>query len=148
MVARALGTFKVEPQRLTLEITEGVAMAAAAAKALHRLNEMGVRLALDDFGTGYSSLLYLMRLPVNEIKIDRSFVSALASDPDSGAIVRSAVGLGHNLGLRVVAEGLQDRAAEAILVEAGGEAAQGFLVGRPMDEPELPARLLGPSALT
>ncbi len=102
MVARALGTFKVEPQRLTLEITEGVAMAAAAAKALHRLNEMGVRLALDDFGTGYSSLLYLMRLPVNEIKIDRSFVSALASDPDSGAIVRSAVGLGHNLGLRVV----------------------------------------------
>ncbi|HKW60316.1 MAG TPA: EAL domain-containing protein, partial [Candidatus Dormibacteraeota bacterium] len=113
MVARALGNFKVEPNRLTLEITEGVAMAAAAAKALHRLHEIGVRIALDDFGTGYSSLLYLMRLPVNEIKIDRSFVSALASDPDSGAIVRSAVGLGHNLGLRVVAEGLQDRMAEA-----------------------------------
>ncbi len=81
MVARALGTFKVEPQRLTLEITEGVAMAAAAAKALHRLNEMGVRLAVDDFGTGYSSLVYLMRLPVNEIKIDRSFVSALGVRP-------------------------------------------------------------------
>src|SRR5439155_493367 len=97
MVARALGNFKVDPSRLTLEITEGVAMAAAAAKALHRLHEIGVRLSLDDFGTGYSSLLYLMRLPVNEIKIDRSFVAALASDPDSGAIVRSAVGLGHNL---------------------------------------------------
>jgi diguanylate cyclase (GGDEF)-like protein/PAS domain S-box-containing protein len=147
MVARALGTFKVEPQRLTLEITEGVAMAAAAAKALHRLNEMGVRLALDDFGTGYSSLLYLMRLPVNEIKIDRSFVSALASDPDSGAIVRSAVGLGHNLGLRVVAEGLQDRAAEAILVEAGCDAAQGFLVGRPCAERETTALLLAHSGL-
>jgi diguanylate cyclase (GGDEF)-like protein/PAS domain S-box-containing protein len=147
MVARALGTFKVEPQRLTLEITEGVAMAAAAAKALHRLNEMGVRLALDDFGTGYSSLLYLMRLPVNEIKIDRSFVSALASDPDSGAIVRSAVGLGHNLGLRVVAEGLQDRAAEAILVEAGCDAAQGFLVGRPCAEREMTSLLLAHSGL-
>jgi diguanylate cyclase (GGDEF)-like protein/PAS domain S-box-containing protein len=147
MVARALGTFKVEPQRLTLEITEGVAMAAAAAKALHRLNEMGVRLALDDFGTGYSSLLYLMRLPVNEIKIDRSFVSALASDPDSGAIVRSAVGLGHNLGLRVVAEGLQDRAAEAVLVEAGCDAAQGFLVGRPAPEGEITAFLLAHAGL-
>jgi diguanylate cyclase (GGDEF)-like protein/PAS domain S-box-containing protein len=137
MVARALGNFKVEPNRLTLEITEGVAMTAAAAKALHRLHEIGVRLALDDFGTGYSSLLYLMRLPVNEIKIDRSFVAALASDPDSGAIVRSAVGLGHNLGLRVVAEGLQDRMAEAILVEAGCDAAQGFLVGRPVEEAEI-----------
>jgi len=147
MVARALGTFKVEPQRLTLEITEGVAMAAAAAKALHRLNEMGVRLALDDFGTGYSSLLYLMRLPVNEIKIDRSFVSALASDPDSGAIVRSAVGLGHNLGLRVVAEGLQDRAAEAILIEAGCDAAQGFLVGRPTAERDMTDLLLAHSGL-
>ena len=147
MVARALGTFKVEPQRLTLEITEGVAMAAAAAKALHRLNEMGVRLALDDFGTGYSSLLYLMRLPVNEIKIDRSFVSALATDPDSGAIVRSAVGLGHNLGLRVVAEGLQDRAAEAVLVESGCDAAQGFLVGRPVPEREITTLLLAHSGL-
>src|SRR6185437_10194839 len=106
-------------------------------KSLARLSEMGVRLSLDDFGTGYSSLLYLMRLPVNEIKIDWSFVSALASDPDSGAIVRSAVGLGHNLGLRVVAEGLQDRMAEAVLVEAGCDAAQGFLVGKPLPEDEI-----------
>ena len=141
MVARALGNFKVEPNRLTLEITEGVAMAAAAARALHRLHEIGVRIALDDFGTGYSSLLYLMRLPVHEIKIDRSFVSALATDPDSGAIVRSAVGLGHNLGLRVVAEGLQDRLAETVLVEAGCDAAQGFLVGRPVEEKEITAFL-------
>jgi diguanylate cyclase (GGDEF)-like protein/PAS domain S-box-containing protein len=147
MVARALGNFKVDPSRLTLEITEGVAMAAAAAKALHRLHEIGVRLALDDFGTGYSSLLYLMRLPLNEIKIDRSFVSALATDPDSGAIVRSAVGLGHNLGLRVVAEGLQDRMAEAVLIEAGCDAAQGFLVGRPAEEDEITAVLMQQSTV-
>jgi diguanylate cyclase (GGDEF)-like protein/PAS domain S-box-containing protein len=137
MVARALANFKVDPSRLTLEITEGVAMAAAAAKALHRLHEIGVRLSLDDFGTGYSSLLYLMRLPLNEIKIDRSFISALATDADSGAIVRSAVGLGHNLGLRVVGEGLQDRVAEAVLIEAGCDAAQGFLVGRPVPEADI-----------
>lgn len=141
MVARALSSFKVDPSRLTLEITEGVAMAAAAAKALHRLHEIGVRLSLDDFGTGYSSLLYLMRLPLNEIKIDRSFISALATDADSGAIVRSAIGLGHNLGLRVVAEGLQDRGAEVVLVEAGCDAAQGFLVGRPAPETEVTALL-------
>jgi diguanylate cyclase (GGDEF)-like protein/PAS domain S-box-containing protein len=137
MVARALETSKVDPKRLTLEITEGVAMAAPAAKALHTLNEMGVRLSLDDFGTGYSSLLYLMRLPVHEIKIDRSFVTGLASDPDSGAIVRSAVGLGHNLGLRVVAEGLQDRMSEAVLIEAGCDAAQGFLLGKPLPGDEI-----------
>lgn len=147
MVARALAGVKVDPARLTLEITEGVAMAAAAAKALQRLHEIGVRLSLDDFGTGYSSLLYLMRLPVNEIKIDRSFVAALASDPDSVAIIRSAVGLGHNLGLRVVAEGLQDRMAEAVLIESGCDAAQGFLIGRPAAENEITALLLSHSQL-
>jgi diguanylate cyclase (GGDEF)-like protein/PAS domain S-box-containing protein len=147
MVARALATSQAEAKRLTLEITEGVAMAAAAGKALHRLNEMGVRLSLDDFGTGYSSLLYLMRLPLDEIKIDRSFVAGLATDPDSGAIVRSAVGLGHNLGLRVVAEGLLDREAESILRESGCDAAQGFLTGRPAAEPEITALLLAHSGV-
>ena len=142
IVASALASSQADAQRLTLEITEGVAMAAAAGKALHRLRELGVRLALDDFGTGYSSLLYLMRLPVNEIKIDHSFVAGLASDPDSAAIVRSAVGLGHNLRLRVVADGLQDRAAEAILAEAGCDAAQGPLIGRPAAESEITALLM------
>ena len=142
IVASALASSKADAQRLTLEISEGVAMAAAAGKALHRLRELGVRLALDDFGTGYSSLLYLMRLPVNEIKIDHSFVAGLASDPDSAAIVRSAVGLGHNLRLRVVADGLQDRAAEAILAEAGCDAAQGPLIGRPAAESEITALLM------
>jgi diguanylate cyclase (GGDEF)-like protein/PAS domain S-box-containing protein len=141
MVAAGLAKYKVDPKRLTLEISESDAMAAAAAKALNRLHEIGVRICLDDFGTGYSSLLYLMHLPVDEIKIDRSFVMALAADPDSVAIVRSAVGLGHNLGLRVVAEGLQDRASEAILIEVGCDAAQGFMVGRPAPEPDVTALL-------
>src|SRR5256885_14169522 len=88
-----------------------------------------------------------MRLPVNETTNARSFVSALAADPDSGAIVRSAVGLGHNLGLRVVAEGLQDRMAEAVLVEAGCDAAQGFLVGRPAEESEITSLLTAQSGL-
>jgi diguanylate cyclase (GGDEF)-like protein/PAS domain S-box-containing protein len=142
IVASALASSQADAQLLTLEVTEGVAMAAAAGKALHRLRELGVRLALDDFGTGYSSLLYLMRLPVNEIKIDHSFVSGLASDPDSAAIVRSAVGLGHNLRLRVVADGLQDRVAESILIEAGCDAAQGALIGRPAAESEITALLM------
>ena len=141
MVAAGLAKYKVDPKLLTLEISESDAMAAAAAKALNRLHEIGVRICLDDFGTGYSSLLYLMHLPVDEIKIDRSFVMALAADPDSGAIVRSAVGLGHNLGLRVVAEGLQDRASQAMLVEAGCDAAQGFLVARPAPEADMTAML-------
>ncbi|HEV3102823.1 MAG TPA: PAS domain S-box protein [Candidatus Dormibacteraeota bacterium] len=142
MVSQALASTKVDPRRLTLEISEGVAMAAAAAKALQTLNNMGVRLSLDDFGTGYSSLLYLMRLPVHEIKIDRSFVAGLGTEPDSGAIVRSAVGLGHNLGLRVVAEGVQDRLAEGVLVEAGCDAAQGFLYSRPLPEAEMTSQLM------
>jgi EAL domain-containing protein (putative c-di-GMP-specific phosphodiesterase class I) len=83
-----------------------------------------------------------MRLPVNEIKIDHSFVSGLASDPDSAAIVRSAVGLGHNLRLRVVADGLEDRGAEAILIEAACDGAQGVLIGRPAPEPEISATLM------
>jgi diguanylate cyclase (GGDEF)-like protein/PAS domain S-box-containing protein len=142
IVASALASSHADAKRLTLEVTEGVAMAAAAGKALHRLRELGVRLALDDFGTGYSSLLYLMRLPVNEIKIDHSFVAGLASDPDSAAIVRSAVGLGHNLRLRVVADGLQDRASEAILIESGCDAAQGPLIGRPAVESEITELLM------
>jgi EAL domain-containing protein (putative c-di-GMP-specific phosphodiesterase class I) len=83
-----------------------------------------------------------MRLPLHEIKIDRSFVAGLGSEPDSGAIVRSAVGLGHNLGLRVVAEGVQERAAEAVLIEAGCDTAQGFLYGRPVAEADMTALLL------
>jgi EAL domain-containing protein (putative c-di-GMP-specific phosphodiesterase class I) len=136
-VGRALGTSKADPNRLTLEISESVATSAAAGKAMARLAEMGVRLSLDDFGTGYSSLIYLKRLPVHEIKIDRSFVKPLPADPDASAIVRTAIGVGHNLGLRVIAEGVEDRDAEAMLTEAGCDALQGFLIGKPVPEQEM-----------
>src|SRR5437879_13824211 len=88
-----------------------------------------------------------MRLPGREININRSFIAGLGTEPDSGAIVRSAVGLGHNLGLRGVAEGLQDRMAEAVLVEAGCDAAQGCLVGRPVAAGEITALLTGDRGL-
>jgi EAL domain-containing protein (putative c-di-GMP-specific phosphodiesterase class I) len=118
-------------------------MSAGAGKAMQRLAEMGVRLSLDDFGTGYSSLVYLKRLPVHEIKVDRSFVQSLPSDPDAAAIVRSAIGLGHNLGLRVIAEGVEDPDAESMLLDLGCDAIQGFLVGRPVPEEEMTEMLLG-----
>jgi diguanylate cyclase (GGDEF)-like protein/PAS domain S-box-containing protein len=140
-VTRALATSMVEPRRLTLEISESAAMSAPAAKAMERLAELGVRLSLDDFGTGYSSLVYLKRLPIHEIKVDRSFVKTLPGDPDAAAIVRAAVGLGHSLGLMVVAEGVEDRDAEGMLVEAGVDAAQGFFIGRPAPEGEMTSLL-------
>ena len=140
-VTRALATSRVEPRRLTLEVSEGAAMSAPAAKALERLAEMGLRLSLDDFGTGYSSLVYLKRLPIHEIKIDRSFVKTLPGDPDAAAIVRAAVGLGHSLGLRVIAEGVEDRDAEGMLIEAGVDAAQGYFIGRPAPEDEMTSLL-------
>jgi len=140
-VGKALATSKAEPQRLTLEISETIAMSAAAGKAMQRLAEMGVRLSLDDFGTGYSSLVYLNRLPIHEIKVDKSFVKTLPSDPDASAIVRSAIGLGHNLGLRVIAEGVEEADAEAMLLEAGCDAVQGYLIGRPVPEEEMTALL-------
>src|SRR5436309_484660 len=144
-VTRALATSRVEPRRLTLEVSEGAAMSAPAAKALERLAELGVQLSLDDFGTGYSSLIYLKRLPVHEIKVDRSFVKTLPSDPDASAIVRAAIGLGHNLGMRVIAEGVEAADAEAMLLEAGCDAVQGFLIGKPAPEGEV-AELIGRGA--
>jgi EAL domain-containing protein (putative c-di-GMP-specific phosphodiesterase class I) len=99
---------------------------------LDRLAGLGLTLAIDDFGTGYSSLAYLKRLPVDEVKIDKSFVLDMKGDPDDEAIVRSTVDLGHNLGLRVVAEGVEDGGTWRRLAELGCDRAQGFHLARPM----------------
>jgi EAL domain-containing protein (putative c-di-GMP-specific phosphodiesterase class I) len=99
---------------------------------------MGVELAIDDFGTGYSSLAYLRRLPVAELKIDRSFVGNMGSDPGDATIVTSTIELGHNLGLRVIAEGVEDQAALDALRRAGCDGAQGYLLGRPVPAEDLP----------
>jgi diguanylate cyclase (GGDEF)-like protein len=133
-VTRLLAAHGLPAGQLTLEITEGAVMTdpAAAIAVLHRLAAAGVRLSIDDFGTGYSSLAYLKRLPVDEVKLDKSFVLGLTSDPDDAAIVRSTVELARNLGLRMVAEGVEDQATWDALAAMGCELAQGYHLARPM----------------
>jgi diguanylate cyclase (GGDEF)-like protein len=133
-VAGVLRDTGVPAARLTLEVTESSVMTdpTRAIAVLHALNGLGVHLSVDDFGTGYSSLAYLQRLPVHEVKIDKSFVRDLAVAAGDGAIVRAIVDLGHNLGLTVVAEGVEDARSLAVLRELGCDTAQGYLVSRPM----------------
>jgi diguanylate cyclase (GGDEF)-like protein len=125
-------TWDVPPDKLTLEITEGALINASAPAVLERLQHMGERLSIDDFGTGYSSLAYLQRLPVHEIKIDKSFVIGLASGAESATIVRSTIELGHDLGLTVCAEGVEDASAQEMLIDYGCDVAQGYFISRPL----------------
>jgi EAL domain-containing protein (putative c-di-GMP-specific phosphodiesterase class I) len=93
---------------------------------------MGVGISIDDFGTGYSSLAYLKRLPVDELKIDKSFVAHMADDGNDAAIVRSTIGLAHDLGISVVAEGIEDQQTWDLLAALGCDVAQGFYISRPL----------------
>ena len=138
-VARTLHRYRVPPRLLTLEITEGSVMTdpTRAMGLLVALRDMGVRLSVDDFGTGYSSLSYLKRLPVHEVKIDRSFVTNMVLDADDATIVRSIVDLAANLSLDVVAEGVEDAAAWDALAALGCTYTQGWHLGRPMPVEEL-----------
>jgi predicted signal transduction protein with EAL and GGDEF domain len=104
-----------------------------AQTILSRLSKMGVRLSIDDFGTGYSSLAYLQELPVDAIKIDKSFVMSMESDPGNATIVQSTVDLGHNLGLEVVAEGVESAEIYNKLAELGCDYAQGYFLSKPLD---------------
>ena len=124
------------PSALCLEITESAIMddPARALSTLEQLSAMGFKLSIDDFGTGYSSLAYLKRLPVNELKIDKSFVMAMERDLDDAKIVRSTVELAHNLGLSVVAEGLETLRAWQILARLGCDEGQGYFISKPMPE--------------
>jgi diguanylate cyclase (GGDEF)-like protein len=128
----------VEPRRLTLEITESSVMAdpTRAVDVLERLSRIGIRLSVDDFGTGYSSLTYLKKLPVDEVKIDKSFVLSMATDAGDAAIVRSIIDLGGSLGLAVVAEGVEDEASWTRLAELGCDILQGYALCRPVPAPE------------
>lgn len=112
-----------------------------ALKILERLHSMGVRLSIDDFGTGYSSLVYLKRLPVTQIKIDRSFVIDMISDENDAIIVRSTIDLGHNLGCHVVAEGVETLEILERLKALGCDFAQGYYLSRPVPAEELTAWL-------
>ncbi len=130
------------PQLLTLEITESAAMREPEQiiRTLTALREVGIRIAIDDFGTGYSSLAYLRRLPINELKIDRSFISDLDKGGESSAIVKAIVALGHSLGMEVVAEGVETESQLRQLTELECDRIQGFLLGRPMEYAELAQR--------
>ena len=131
----ALRASGLDPRWLELEITETLFVERSERvtdRTLSGLASRGIRLALDDFGTGYSSLASLKRLPVAKIKIDRSFVSGIGRDPEDEALVRAIVSLGHVLGKRVVAEGIESEAQLAFLRQADCDAAQGFLLGHPL----------------
>ena len=142
-VADALARHRVPPELLTLELTESGVMAdpQRALPVLRALHNLGVVLAVDDFGTGYSSLAYLRQLPVDEVKIDKSFVFGMGSDLGDLAVVRSIVELGHSLGLTVVAEGVEEDVARDQLAAMGCDVAQGYLISRPLSEERLEAWL-------
>jgi EAL domain-containing protein (putative c-di-GMP-specific phosphodiesterase class I) len=108
-----------------------------AQQTLERLHAMGMDLSIDDFGTGYSSLAYLKRLPVDELKIDKSFVLNMENDIGDTKIVRSTIDLGHNMGLRVVAEGIESEAVWRLLARMGCDQGQGYFMSRPMPAEQL-----------
>ncbi|PZG23250.1 GGDEF-domain containing protein [Micromonospora craterilacus] len=142
-IAEALRRHQVPADRLVLEITETVVMSDLEVidQVLSTLRSMGVQLAVDDFGTGFSSLAFLARIPVDELKVDRSFVLRMADSPQAAAIVRSTVGLAHELGLRVVAEGVETAAQRSALAELGCTAAQGYHFFKPMPADKIGAVL-------
>ena len=141
--ADLLARHRLSPASFCLEITESAIMddPVRAQTTLERLSSMGVDLSIDDFGTGYSSLAYLKRLPVNELKIDKSFVLNMENDEGDTKIVRSTIDLGHNMGLRVVAEGIESEAVWRLLAELGCDQGQGYFMSRPIPGDQLVAWL-------
>lgn len=133
ILAACLAEYAVPAATLCIEVTEGVLMQEAAVRELVRVRALGARVALDDFGTGFSSLSYLQSLPVDIVKIDRSFLTRLGADAKASRFFRAIVGLAHTLDLTVVAEGCETEVQWEALVEAGCDAVQGWLTGRPMD---------------
>ncbi|GAC1633807.1 MAG: hypothetical protein NVS4B2_19880 [Chloroflexota bacterium] len=148
MIAQLLERHGVKPEWLEIEITESAVMSDSprAIENLARLHETGVRISIDDFGTGYSSLARLKRLPVDELKIDKSFVLEMTTNDDDAFIARSVIDLGHNLGLDVVAEGVKDAAISSLLLDLGCDVAQGFYHSYPLPASEC-ARWLRHGAL-
>jgi EAL domain-containing protein (putative c-di-GMP-specific phosphodiesterase class I) len=137
MVRQALASSGLPASALCLEITESMLMRdqAAATERLNALRRLGVRLAIDDFGTGYSSLAQLQRLPLDTLKIDRSFVSGLGECRDAEAIVTSIIAMAHAVDLSVIAEGVENERQLEVLQRLGCDQAQGFYFGRPTAMP-------------
>lgn len=145
-VARVLSRHSIPPDRIELELTESLLLddSEAALATMKKLKALGVSLALDDFGTGYSSLAYLSKLPLDVLKIDRSFVMASTSDPAASTIVRSIIALAHSLGHDVVAEGVETGEQWGLLRRSGCDFVQGFFFSAPQYEAEFEAWLRGP----
>ena len=139
-IAQLLSDYKVPGDQLVLEITEREVMAdrALARSALSAFRSLGVKISIDDFGTGFSSLSQLQQLPIDEIKVDQSFVQGMLTNPQDGVIVRSIIDLGHNLDLEVVAEGAEDWDQLAALRDLGADRAQGYIVSRPVPGDQFP----------
>ena len=137
-LAALLAEYRVDPGQLQLEVTETGLMSSGTdpIAVLHALKSWGVRLAIDDFGTGQSSLAYLQHLPVDELKIDRSFIQDVDGDPRRQALLKSIVGVGQGLGLTVTAEGVENDAELAVIRACGCDLIQGYLLARPMDLPD------------
>jgi EAL domain-containing protein (putative c-di-GMP-specific phosphodiesterase class I) len=143
LVAETLRETGLAANRLELELTESVMIEGGdhPIYVLNDLKRMGVRIALDDFGTGYSALSYVTRLPLDTLKIDRSFISDLGSDPSAAGVTKAVISLAHSLGMRVVAEGVDRDVHLRFLEEHGCDEAQGFLFSEPLPPEELPTFL-------
>jgi EAL domain-containing protein (putative c-di-GMP-specific phosphodiesterase class I) len=138
-VAAALAIHGVPPDALILEVTESSVLSdpTRIGMVLEALSELGIGLSLDDFGTGYSALTHLRTLPVHEVKVDRSFVSSMATEPADAAIVEATIGLAQRLGIRAVAEGVEDDATWEDLASLGCDLIQGFALSPPVPAAEL-----------
>jgi diguanylate cyclase (GGDEF)-like protein len=138
-VASLMSQRGVRPSRLTLEITEDsfIADPVQAMRVLNELGALGVEISIDDYGTGFSSLSYLLRLPVSELKLDRTFLTGVLQDERAVSVIRSTVDLAHSLGLRVVAEGVEDLDSLSLITGLGCDVAQGYLLGRPVPAEDL-----------
>src|SRR5437870_11079714 len=138
-IQTALEKWRIDPRFLKIEITESSIMAdpAHALAIMSMIQSMGVRLSIDDFGTGYSSLTHLRQLPIDEIKVDKSFVTGMTTSDADAAIVRTVIDLAHNLGKQVCAEGVEDEATMTMLRDIGCDLAQGYFISKPLNAPDL-----------
>ncbi len=138
-ITAVLEEYKLEAKWLELEITESAVMddTMRTVQVLSELDALGARISIDDYGTGYSSLSYFKKLPLDDLKIDKSFVIGMSNNHEDATIVRSTIQMGHELGLRVVAEGVEDQQTWEKLTELGCDAAQGYYMARPLAQADL-----------
>ena len=143
-VAQALARTGLSPTSLELEVTEDILLhdEQGALNTFLKIQALGVRIVFDDFGTGFASLSYLKKFPLDGLKIDRSFVLGLLANPDDAAIVSSTIGLSKQLGLSVIAEGIENRATADLLASMGCEEGQGYFFGRPMPSADFERQFL------